>query len=249
MAVVLKKVALFGGSGFVGSEIISQLLTGGHEVVSFTRNPESKASKDNLNWYKADGFDPKTYINVLKETKCDSVIISVGAPPTPTFSENAYKVKFDNNGTVCRKIIETCNESGIKKVVLINATLPSWAPSAYVKGKLEALNAAKEYESSSANNGAIVLFPAAINGTRKVGNFSIPLWPILSPLSYLIKGIRASGIAEKLEKTSPKLFVGVLEPMVPVELVAKVAVESATQDKYNKTFTNFTNQDILNYKV
>ena len=54
-------------------------------------------------WLKADGFKPESYKDKLKE--CKSVIISIGSPPIPTFSQKAYEDQVAANGSVCSEII------------------------------------------------------------------------------------------------------------------------------------------------
>ena len=65
-------------------------------------------------------------------------------------------------------------------MVLVNATMPSWAPRGYLEGKKIAERAAEEFAAASDENGATILYPASISGTRreKIGGstVSLPLW-------------------------------------------------------------------------
>jgi putative NADH-flavin reductase len=51
------KIALIGGTGFVGSALLNELLSRGHSVTALARNPEKYAARPGLRTVKADVYD------------------------------------------------------------------------------------------------------------------------------------------------------------------------------------------------
>jgi hypothetical protein len=125
----------------------------------------------------------------------------------------------------------------VPRVVLVNATVPAWGASGYVKGKAMAEacaiafveNAPKnddDKEESSTVRGAMVLKPGAIYGTRHTaGGWPIPLAPVLGPVSWALTA--TSGVVAKATDAAPYLLKGALVPPCPVESLAATAVDGA----------------------
>mmetsp|Transcript_22922 Transcript_22922/g.26952 ORF Transcript_22922/g.26952 Transcript_22922/m.26952 type:complete len:239 (+) Transcript_22922:23-739(+) len=215
------KVVVFGGNGFVGSNILKELCLKSIPAISVSRSglkPKYLASagwdNSSIIWHKGDALEPRTYTSVLTED-VKAVVISIGSPPVP-FVDESYQIMM-NGGTNCT-IIEAAREAGIKKVVLINASMPDWAAAGYRKGKLQAESCAKEFVKNDPTRSSLVLKPGAIYGTRYTqSGIPIPLTPILGPLSFALKSL-PGGVSGFLEG------VGVLAP-THVDVLAKVAVD------------------------
>ncbi|KAI9144519.1 hypothetical protein BKA69DRAFT_1122359 [Paraphysoderma sedebokerense] len=89
------RVAVVGGTGFLGFHICRQAISRGFEVVSISRKGEPinfytpnnirPSWVDKVSWISADSFDPTSYQQQL--TSCHSVIHSVGT----LFESSAYK--------------------------------------------------------------------------------------------------------------------------------------------------------------
>ena len=52
------KIALIGGTGFVGSAVLTELLSRGHQVVALARNPAKFSAQSGLSVVPADVLDP-----------------------------------------------------------------------------------------------------------------------------------------------------------------------------------------------
>lgn len=75
-----KKVAVFGGTGYVGSAVCERLIQKGHDVTAVSRrgtNPRPGDSNlDQVNWVKGDATDPSTVKGIVKDA--DAVVHAIG---------------------------------------------------------------------------------------------------------------------------------------------------------------------------
>ncbi len=143
-------------------------------------------------------------------------------------------------------------------MVLVNATMPRWAPSGYVKGKKMAEQCARDFVAYDPANaaapaaeptsppqataaapaaaaatlrGAVVLKPGAIYGTRHTpGGTPIPLAPLLAPVAWGLKLL--PGPAALLTRAAPALFEGLVVPPVCVDALAAMVVRGATAPEF-----------------
>lgn len=205
----MKKVVVFGGRGFLGSKIVERLGVNG---ISASRRDGQ------------DCLDPSSYETLLKEAH--AVVVSVGSPPLPFVD---YQKQFDANGTTNITVLETAKRCGVKRAILVNATMPEWAPAGYRDGKIAAEKAAKELFDGA----AVVLKPSALYGTRYENGIPIPLTPILGPVAWLLRTVKPDPLVNAL----PYLLRGALVPPVSVDAVAKAAADAAlldTEDSYTE---------------
>ena len=88
--------------------------------------------------------------------------------------------------------IEAAREAKVPRVVLLNATIPAWAPSGYREGKAIAENAAVKFAETGST--AVVLKPSAIFGTRYFGegHLPLPLWPAIYPVRFIVDMFRCA---------------------------------------------------------
>ena len=81
------RVAVFGGTGYVGSAVCDRLVRRGHIVTAISRrgaNP--KPNSDTLgrvNWVRGDATDGKVVEKVLKDS--DAAVHAIGTCPRPKF--------------------------------------------------------------------------------------------------------------------------------------------------------------------
>ena len=226
---MMKRVVVFGGNGFVGSHCLQAL--GTSDLVSISRSGtapkhlESTPWAKAVHWAKGDCLDPTTYAEVLKGAH--AVIISVGSPPVPT-SDVPWQLRM--NGTSNCEVIQAAAEAGVPRVVLVNATTPTWAPEGYREGKAMAEACASKFvDEGGGNRGALVLKPGAIYGTRHTsGGLPIPLGLVLGPASWLLGTL--SGPVAAATAAAPGLLEGALVPPAPVERLAAAAAEFALAD-------------------
>mmetsp|Transcript_16078 Transcript_16078/g.18203 ORF Transcript_16078/g.18203 Transcript_16078/m.18203 type:complete len:260 (+) Transcript_16078:227-1006(+) len=252
------QVLVFGGTGFVGTHVLKQLSSIGVQAVSFSRQgliPKhlekaewATGHSSNCRFLKADALRAYEYKSYMEDNNNDiaSVVVLVGSPPVPTFNDHDYEQQFEFNGTACSTIIDTAAECGIKQIVLLNASVPSWAPAGYREGKMAARESAEQFSELSPEHGAAILYPGGIYGTRYTASgIPIPLQVPMLPASYTLSLTAKLGINQALERTSPYLFKDFLCPMVSVERVSSKIVDAATKSEYFSKLTHISNDDIL----
>ncbi len=116
----MAKIALIGGSGFVGSAILKEALSRGHQVTAIVRNPEKiTASDDNLKVQQANILDAGQVYNAVKNA--DTVISAYNPGWT---NPNIYYDTLEGY----RSIIDGTKKAGIKRLLIVGG-----AGSLYVK--------------------------------------------------------------------------------------------------------------------
>lgn len=114
----------------------------------------------------------------------------------------------------------------MKQVVLVNASIPSWAPAGYREGKKMAEESAKAFVEESEAHGATILYPSGIFGTRYTkGGAGIPLTPFLWPASVVMTGFERLGGNAAIDAVFPGASV---KPPISVGHVAAAAILGAT---------------------
>lgn len=110
-------LAVFGGSGFIGSEICRQAIGKGWRVTSISRSGQplrQKSWHSEAVWIKADIKDPETYKAYIRD--CNVVCDSVGL----LFS-NYNQTMSDINAQSCINLAKVCIELKIKQFVHLSA--------------------------------------------------------------------------------------------------------------------------------
>ena len=107
----MKKTALIGASGFVGSAILKELLSRGYEVEALVRNPENvKVENPNLTVKKVDVADVKVLAEDLKGY--DAVISAYNPGWT---NPDIYNLTLQNYP----RILEAAKEAGVKRLLIV----------------------------------------------------------------------------------------------------------------------------------
>ena len=107
----MKKVALIGASGFVGTAILNELLSRGHEVTAIVRNPEKISVKsEKLNVVKADVSDVDALSAALKGN--DAVISAYNPGWTDS---NIYEETLKNYPL----ILKTVKQAGFSRLLIV----------------------------------------------------------------------------------------------------------------------------------
>mmetsp|Transcript_15617 Transcript_15617/g.51106 ORF Transcript_15617/g.51106 Transcript_15617/m.51106 type:complete len:269 (+) Transcript_15617:108-914(+) len=208
----LGKVVVFGGSGFVGSKVLEVLVGRVEQLVGASRSGrpshlQREAWAKDVKWLQCDALDPSQCAAAVEGA--DGVVVAIGSPPLP-FVDYAFQVAA--NGTTNVNVVEAAEDCG--KIVLVNATMPHWAPKGYRDGKLQAEAAAMRHKN------ATILKPSAIYGTRHHRGFPIPV--PLAPISWLFQNTKP--LCDKLN-TFP-IFHNVLVPPLHVDAVAHAAADA-----------------------
>ncbi|CAJ1390955.1 unnamed protein product [Effrenium voratum] len=216
------RTLVFGGRGFVGAAVCRELAKRGLPAASLGRSkPASAAESANVEEISGvDALNPETFEALMPGAR--AVVIAVGEPPWIRDKERAMR----SNGTTNISILETAAKHKIPRVVLVNATMPSWSLIApYREGKLAAEKAALSYpEKCGSECHVLVVKPGAITGTRLEGTTSVPLWIFMEPMRLVMSLL--SRPCEAMESCWPGLFGGVLRPPVRVEEIAAAAADA-----------------------
>ena len=189
---VVKKVAIYGGNGFVGVEAAKQLNNAGHDVVCISRSGhkpvhlKDQAWSEKVRWCKGDANEPD--MEFLKSV--DVVVISIGSPPLPTFTKEAYDEQLFMNGTCCVNLIEAAELAGVTSLVLMSAQIPYPLRTnrfAYYRGKQLALLRAKQFTETSNLRNTFILKPGVITGKRTLpSGRSVRIDWMTAPISWAL---------------------------------------------------------------
>lgn len=107
----MKKTALIGASGFVGSAILKELLSRGYEVEALVRNPENvKVNNPHLTVKKVDVADTKALEDDLKGY--DTIISAYNPGWT---NPDIYNLTLQNYP----RILEAAKEAGVKRLLIV----------------------------------------------------------------------------------------------------------------------------------
>ncbi|PWL59519.1 MAG: 3-beta hydroxysteroid dehydrogenase [Bacteroidales bacterium] len=107
----MKKTALIGASGFVGSAILKELLSRGYEVEALVRNPENvKVNNPHLTVKKVDVADTKALADDLKGY--DTIISAYNPGWT---NPDIYNLTLQNYP----RILEAAKEAGVKRLLIV----------------------------------------------------------------------------------------------------------------------------------
>lgn len=107
----MKKTALIGASGFVGSAILKELLSRGYEVKALVRNPEHvKINNPNLTVKKVDVADTEA---LAKDLKGYDAVISAYNPGWS--NPDIYNLTLQNYP----RILEAAKEADVKRLLIV----------------------------------------------------------------------------------------------------------------------------------
>lgn len=107
----MKNVTLIGASGFVGTAILNELLTRGHNVTAVVRNPKKvSASNLNLRIVKADVADTDALVDV-----CNGKDAIISAYNPGWSNPNIYEETLRNYPL----ILDAVKKSGVKRLLCV----------------------------------------------------------------------------------------------------------------------------------
>lgn len=165
------KIALIGATGFVGSALLTELISRGHKVTALARSPEKYSSQDRVSVVKADVLNSAEVANAVNGH--DAVISAYN----PGWGEaDIYKLFLQ--GT--RAVIEGTKQAGVKRLLVVGG-----AGSLYVAPGVQLVDTAE--------------FPAAIKPGALAARDALNLirdentldWTFVSPPALLAPGARS----------------------------------------------------------
>lgn len=204
-----KKVFISGGTGYVGKELIKQLLQKRYEVYALARRGSEKKLPEGCNIITGDALKAETFRD--KIFPCETFVQLTGVAHPGPGKEHLFK---EIDLASVQASVENAKYAGIKNFIYISVTNPAPVLKAYVDVRVEGERLIKE---SGMN--AYIIRPWYIIGP---GHY----WPlILAPLYFLaglIPSLKDKAIdlgLVKLEKVIKSLMYAVDNPMPGVRII------------------------------
>jgi len=97
----MKKVAITGGSGFVGTAIYKECLKRNYEIVLFDRTEPSYELPEKVKWVQCDVVDLELVSKVTLKENPDEIYLIAGVLGTSELNETPYKASKNNILGVC----------------------------------------------------------------------------------------------------------------------------------------------------
>lgn len=167
------KVALIGGTGFVGTALLEELLRRGHQVTALARSPGKLAARPGLTVVTADALQSDQVAHAVEGH--DAVISAYN----PGWQEPRIHDVF-LQGT--RAIIEGVKRSGVKRLLVVGG-----AGSLYVAPGLQLVDTPQF--PAEWKQGAL----AAREALNQIRNETSLDWTFVSPAVMLVPGERRGG--------------------------------------------------------
>lgn len=181
----LKMIAVTGASGFIGSNLVNDLLEKGYSVSCLVRKTSdiSRIKKKGVRIIRGDIRDKDSIKKALGGAKA---IVHLAASTSE--KANAYKNSYKVNVTGSQILIDACRESGVKRVVVVS--------SQSTKRKKQGVYAStkKKADELFVKSGldVTILKPALVYGEGAKGLFSkisklilkLPIIPIIGSGNY-----------------------------------------------------------------
>ena len=263
MSSVVRRVVVFGGNGYVGAAVSRALVESEQWMTTATGNGTGTASTststsaprvavacasrsgapptwarrerwvERVEWVTCDALDAETCETTTRDA--DAVVTAIGALPMPWMGrEEIVRLNGDTNVVPGRAAMM----NGTTRLVVVGATIPPFVPglAAYARGKALAETFARdEFACVDEGRSAVVLRPAAVSGTRRVGGgVSLPLSLVMDPARVVL---RATGSAAALAHAP-----------VPLENVARAAARAALDfecETFDRGFSVVSNASLI----
>ncbi len=121
------KVAVTGGTGFVGSRLVEQLEAEGHGTVLLTRDPKSARQQFPIEVYKnvtIVAYDPSVSGDwQVSLSGCDAVVNLAGEPISESrWNPQRKKALMDSRVVTTQKIVEAIAAAAVKPKVLVSTS-------------------------------------------------------------------------------------------------------------------------------
>ncbi len=108
----MMKIALIGASGFIGTKILAEAVSRGHQVTAIGRNPEKIQAQKNVTVKKADALNVDELTKVLQG---HDVVISSFNPSKGMTGPDVYDKHVAGNTA----IISGVKKSGVKRFIAV----------------------------------------------------------------------------------------------------------------------------------
>ncbi len=230
------KIAIVGATGFVGSRLVEQLQTQGHQVKILTRNPGAATSR--FPQAEVIGYTPLQSGEWQKSLSgCDAVVNLAGEPIAEKRWTPAQKQTIlDSRNLGTQKIVEAIDRADIKPQVLINASAIGYYGTSETAKFDETSAAGKDFLAEVCTAWETAAQAVTASGTRLVilrmgivlGENGGALGKMLAPFSAFVGGPIGSG----------KQWFSWIHRDDVVKLIIAAITDSQMQGVYNATAPN-----------
>jgi putative NADH-flavin reductase len=191
-------IALIGATGFVGSPVLSELLSRGHQVTVLARTPSKLPAQAGLTVVKADALDAA---QVAKAVAGHDAVISAY---NPGWSEPKI---HDLHLQASRAIVEGVKASGVKRLLVVGGAGSLYVapglqlvdtppfPAEYKQGALAARQALNELKKETTLDWSFVSPPIGLAPGERTGQYRLGTDDLLPGKGEQPAGISVADLA------------------------------------------------------
>jgi len=192
------KIALIGATGFVGSAVLAELLSRGHQVSALARNPAKLATQPNLSVVTADVLDAAQVAQAVEGH--DAVVSAYN----PGWSEPQIHDLFLQGS---RAIVEGVKRAGLKRLLVVGGAGSLFVapgvqlvdtppfPAEYKQGALAAREALNQLKLETTLDWSFVSPPIALAPGARTGHYRTGLDNLLPGEGDAPAGISVADLA------------------------------------------------------
>ena len=195
------KIAIAGATGFVGSRLVEQLQSQGHQIVILTRSPQQASNR--FPQAEIVGYNPlKSGEWQATISGCDAVINLAGEPiAEKRWTPDQKQVMLESRKLGTEKIVEAIAQATVKPPVLINASAIGYYGTSETSKFDETSPAGTDFLAQVCTAWEAAAQAATVSGTRVVilrlgivlGENGGVLGKMLAPFSAFVGGPIGSG--------------------------------------------------------
>ena len=168
------EVVVFGGNGFVGTQVCKALVGMGLKVAAINRSGAPREREDwmaGVDFFAADVFEPEAWRSVLHGAV--GAVAAIGA-----FGNYEFMKKVNGDANVL--VAQEAAAIGVERMVFVSATFPPFPATIPLRGYIEGKESAEEAVRELFPTSHTILKPSVVYGSQKGAH-------------PLIAGIRALG--------------------------------------------------------
>ncbi|HYJ48085.1 MAG TPA: NAD(P)H-binding protein [Pyrinomonadaceae bacterium] len=217
---VKRRIFMTGGSGFMGQNLIPELLGRGHEVRALVRRGSESKLPPGAHPVTGDPLDKDSFAGHI--SPADTFIQLVGvAHPSPAKAKEFRSIDLKS----ALESVTAAREAGIEHFIYVSVAQPAPIMRAYVEARAEAETAIRE---SGLN--ATILRPWYVLGPgRRWPHLIQPLYWVLERIPSKRETARRLGLLSYQEMTSA-LRAAVENPPLGVRLLSVPEIKAAARD-------------------
>ena len=217
---VKRRIFMTGGSGFMGQNLIPELLGRGHEVRALVRRGSESKLPPGAHPVTGDPLDKDSFAGQI--SPADTFIQLVGvAHPSPAKAKEFRSIDLKS----ALESVTAAREAGIEHFIYVSVAQPAPIMRAYVEARAEAETAIRE---SGLN--ATILRPWYVLGPgRRWPHLIQPLYWVLERIPSKRETARRLGLLSYQEMTSA-LRAAVENPPLGVRLLSVPEIKAAARD-------------------